>query len=216
MGLTRAQIVLSLDTLAGVDPLVGQTIELVGYPKPRHRPKQFSTLLQIIASQQISTHAAAAVWNRLQDFLGGDVSAKSVMACSEESLKGAGLSARKAEYALDLACKCDSGELNLRGLRHLCDEDAITAISSVRGLGRWSAEIYLLFAEGRADVWPADDLAIQVAFQQLHGLDERPKGKAFYPMTEKWSPHRGASALLMWKLYGSATLASSKAVLRKG
>ena len=206
MGLTRAQIKGSLDTLAGTDPLVGQAIELVGYPKPRHRPKQFSTLLQIIASQQISTHAAAAVWNRLHEFLGGDVSARSVLACSEESLREAGLSTRKAEYALDLAGKCDSGDLNLRSLRHLSDEDAIAAIISVRGLGRWSAEIYLLFAEGRADVWPADDLAIQVAFQQLHGLDERPKAKVFYPMTEKWSPHRGAGALLMWKLYGSATL----------
>ena len=206
MGLTRAQIKESLDALADFDPLISQAIAQVGYPEPRHRPKQFSTLLQIIASQQISTHAAASVWNSLQAFLGGDVSAQSVLACSEDSLRGAGLSRRKAEYALDLARKCDSGDLNLRHLRHLSDEDAITAIVSVRGLGRWSAEIYLLFAEGRMDVWPADDLAIQVAFQQLHTLDERPKGKAFYPMTEKWSPHRGAGALLMWKLYGSTTL----------
>ena len=206
MGLKAAQIKTSLDTLAGTDPLVEQALLDVGYPAPRHRAKQFSTLLQIITAQQISTQSAAAVWNKLQDFLDGDVSAESVLACSELSLHQAGLSARKASYALDLASKFASGELNLRQVARQSDEDAIAAISSVRGLGRWSAEIYLLFAEGRADVWPADDLAIQVAFQRLHGLDERPKGKAFYPLTEKWSPHRGACALLMWKLYGATTL----------
>ncbi|MGB0866613.1 MAG: DNA-3-methyladenine glycosylase family protein [Granulosicoccaceae bacterium] len=206
MGLTRAQIKHSLDQLAREDPLARRAIAEVGYPAPRHRPQHFSTLLQIIASQQISTHAAAAVWRRLDDFLGGDISAAHVLKYSEQQLKGAGLSARKAEYALDLAARCESGELNLRGLSSLEDEQAIAAITAVRGLGRWSAEIYLLFAEGRPDVWPADDLAIQVAFQTLHGLEQRPKGKAFYPLTQKWSPHRGAGALLMWKLYGSATL----------
>jgi len=206
VGLKATQIKTSLDTLAGTDPLVEQALLDVGYPAPRHRAKQFSTLLQIITAQQISTQSAAAVWNKLQDFLDGDVSAESVLACSELSLHQAGLSARKASYALDLASKFASGELNLRQVARQSDEDAIAAISSVRGLGRWSAEIYLLFAEGRADVWPADDLAIQVAFQRLHGLDERPKGKAFYPLTEKWSPHRGACALLMWKLYGATTL----------
>lgn len=207
MGLNGAQIKFSLDSLAGSDPLIAQALDMVGYPAPRHRSKQFSTLLQIITAQQISTQSAAAVWAKLQEFLDGDVSAASVLACSELSLHQAGLSARKASYALDLANKCVSGELDLRQVARQSDEEAIASISSVRGLGRWSAEIYLLFAEGRADVWPADDLAIQVAFQRLHGLDERPKGKGFYPLTEKWSPHRGACALLMWKLYGAETLA---------
>lgn len=206
MGLKSARIKQSLDALALHDPLIRQALETVAYPAPRHRPKQFSTLLQIITAQQISTHAAAAVWLKLQQFLDGDVSPESVLACSESALHQAGLSARKASYALDLAGKCASGELNLRKLSRMSDEEAIAAIISVRGLGRWSAEIYLLFAEGRPDVWPADDLAIQVAFQRLHELPERPKGKHFYPLTQKWSPHRGAAALLMWKLYGASTL----------
>lgn len=205
MGLTRAQIKADLDALAAVDPVLAQGLEAVGYPAPRHRPRHFSTLLQIIAAQQISTHAAAAVWQRLEAHL-GEVSPQRVIGAGEAQLRAAGLSARKAEYALDLAARCESGALNLRRLARLDDEEAIAAITAVRGLGRWSAEIYLLFAEGRPDVWPADDLAIQIAFQRLHALEQQPRGKGFYPLTRKWSPRRGAAALLMWKLYGSATL----------
>lgn len=199
-----------LDDLAERDALLGQALGAVGYPEPRHRPADFSTLLHIITAQQISTQSAAAVWLKLQAFLGNDVSAEAVIGCSEDELRSAGLSAAKAGYARDLSVKCLSGELDLQAVSRLSDEAAISAICTVRGLGRWSAEIYLLFAEGRQDVWPADDLAVQVAFQRLHGLDTRPKGKSFYPLTEKWSPQRGACALLMWKLYGAATLNTSK------
>ncbi len=209
MGLSSAHIKEALDGLAARDALIGQALDTVGYPEPRHRPAEFSTLLQIITAQQISTQSAAAVWLRLQAFLGDELSAEAVSACTEEDLFGAGLSARKASYARDLAQKCLSGELDLEAVSGLPDEAAISAICAVRGLGRWSAEIYLLFAEGRPDVWPADDLAVQVAFQRLHGLDARPKGKAFYPLTEKWSPQRGACALLMWKLYGAPTLGAT-------
>lgn len=205
MGLKRTEIKTALDTVAAVDPVLKEALKSVGYPAPRHRPKQFSTLLQIITAQQISTHAAAAVWKKLQASL-GEVKPESVLAQSEAQLREAGLSARKATYAHDLAQKFVTGELNLRKVSRLPDEEAIQVISSVRGLGRWSAEIYLLFAEGRSDIWPADDLAIQLAFQRLHCMDVQPKGKHFYPLVEKWSPHRGACALLMWKLYGAATL----------
>ncbi len=209
MGLKQTQIKASLDSVAKVDPVLRHGLELVGYPAPRHRPKNFSTLLQIITAQQISTHSAAAVWRRLQETFDGTVSAQNVLECDHKTLCAAGLSERKASYAQDLAGKCTSGELSLRKVARMDDEAAIAAITSVRGLGRWSAEIYLLFAEGRPDIWPADDLAIQIAFQRLHQLADQPKGSTFYPLTEKWSPHRGACALLMWKLYGATTLAKS-------
>ncbi len=208
MGLPQVELEAALDELATRDSYLCEALATVGYPATRHRAADFSTLLQIITAQQISTQSAAAVWRKLQAHLDHQVSAKSVYACSEESLHAAGLSARKASYARELAQKCLSGELDLPQLSTLSDEAAITAICQVRGLGRWSAEIYLLFAEGRADVWPADDLAIQVAFQRLHGLAERPRGKHFYPLVQKWSPHRGACALLMWKLYGTDTLST--------
>ncbi|MEM9603356.1 MAG: DNA-3-methyladenine glycosylase 2 family protein [Pseudomonadota bacterium] len=206
MGLSESTLHAHLDTLAHSDPDVARALEAVGYPAPRHRDPGFATLFQVIVSQQVSTRAASAIWQQCQASFGNEPTADAVRAATPAHLRACGLSARKCEYASDLADRFVSGELSAAQIAALDDEAAITALTAVRGIGRWTAEIYLLFAEGRHDVWPADDLAIQVAFQRLKGLDERPRGRAFYDLSAPWSPRRGAAALLMWAVYGSGTL----------
>lgn len=206
MGLSRARLRRHLDKLAERDADVARALEQVGYPPPRHRPPGFATLFQVIVSQQVSTHSARAIWAKCQAQLGTDPTPATVLACSEAQLHACGLSRRKAEYARDLAAHFDDGRLCSESLAACDDEAAINALTAVRGIGRWTAEIYLLFAEGRQDVWPADDLAIQIAFQRLKGLDERPRGRHFYTLSEAWSPWRGAAAILLWSVYGSTTL----------
>lgn len=206
VGLSRARLRRHLDHLAAQDPDIARALSQVGYPAPRHRPRGFATLFQVIVSQQVSTQSASAIWSRCQAGLGENPAPEAVLGASTEALRACGLSARKAEYAQDLAAHFVDGRLNDEDIAALDDEAAIAALTAVRGIGRWTAEIYLLFAEGRQDVWPADDLAIQIAFQRVKGLENRPRGKAFYALSEPWSPWRGAAAILLWSVYGSTTL----------
>jgi len=117
-------------------------------------------------------------------------------------LRAAGLSRQKASYARSLAEEVSSGRLDLNALPR-DDEEAIIALTQVKGIGRWSAEIYLLFAEGRPDIWPAGDLAVQVALGRLKGLAERPNEKLTRALAEDWRPHRGAAAIFLWHHYGN-------------
>ena len=123
----------------------------------------------------------------------------------DETLRAAGLSRQKASYARSLAEEVTSGRLDLDNLP-ADDEEAIAQLVKVKGIGRWSAEIYLLFAEGRTDIWPAGDLAVQIAVGRILGHAERPKEKAVRDIAEAWRPHRGAAAVFAWHHYGSATL----------
>jgi DNA-3-methyladenine glycosylase II len=123
----------------------------------------------------------------------------------DELLRSAGLSRQKIGYARSLAMLVASGELDLDRLP-ADDEEAIAMLSRIKGIGRWSAEIYLLFAEGRADVWPAGDLAVQVEIGRIMGLEERPSEKATRALAEAWRPHRGAAAIFAWHHYKTAVL----------
>ncbi|MCA1748968.1 MAG: DNA-3-methyladenine glycosylase [Parasphingopyxis sp.] len=200
MGLTAKQLKSSLDALAGIEPRIAGALAAAGYPEPRKRPRGYPTLLRTIVGQQVSVKAADAVWNRLGEAL-GDLGEPARMAvASDETMRGAGLSRQKQGYARSLAGLIDSGELDLDSLPD-DDEEAIAALTAVKGIGRWSAEIYLLFAEGRPDIWPAGDLAVQIAVGRLFDLDERPSEKIVREKAEGWRPHRGAAAILAWHSY---------------
>jgi DNA-3-methyladenine glycosylase II len=162
--------------------------------------------VRIILAQQVSTASAAALWRKLEALLGGEVTAERFLTLGDAELRAAGFSARKAEYAHGLATAVRAGELDIEALVHFEEEEAIARITRLRGFGRWSAEIYLLFALGRADVFPADDLAVQIAFQRLKGLATRPTAKALRVLAEPWRPFRGAGAVFLWHYYGTATL----------
>lgn len=195
-----------LDVLAAADVDLAKALAQVGYPAPRQRDPGFATLLRIILAQQVSTASAAAIWRKLEAVLDGEVLPSRFLALDDAALRAAGFSARKAEYARGLCRAIVEGMLDPDALALLEEEAAIEALVRLRGFGRWSAEIYLLFALGRADIFPADDLAIQIAYQRLKRLEARPNAKALRTLTEPWRPCRGAAAVFLWHYYGAATL----------
>ncbi|MGI9510136.1 MAG: DNA-3-methyladenine glycosylase family protein, partial [Geminicoccaceae bacterium] len=178
----------------------------IGYPIPRLRPRGFPTLLRIMVSQQVSTRSAAAIWGRLEDALGNQATPERFLELDETTLRAVGLSGRKIEYGQVLATAILDGSLALDQLERMPEDEAEAAICKLKGFGRWSAAIYLLFALSRADSWPADDLAVQIGMQRLKGLDQRPDRKTMDALAEPWRPLRGCAAILLWHVYGAATL----------
>lgn len=200
MGLTAGQLKESLDALATIEPAFASAIERAGYPEPRIREPGYETLLRTIVGQQVSVAAATSMWNKLDAALGGAGDPGKLLNASDETLRSAGLSRQKSSYARSLAGLVVSGELNLAHLPE-DDEEAIAALTKIKGIGRWSAEVYLLFAEGRRDIWPAGDLAVMREVGVLLGLDERPDEKLTRALAERWRPHRGAAAIFAWHHY---------------
>ncbi len=200
MGLSADQLRQDLDALAVIEPRFAPAIAHVGYPEPRVRPRGYETLLRTIVGQQVSFKAADAVWNKLVATLGDITQPQIVLDASEETLRSCGFSRQKQGYARSLATLVAGGTLDLHNLP-ADDETAIALLTEVKGIGRWSAEIYLLFAEGRRDIWPAGDLAVQIDVGAIMGLTERPSEKQVREIGEAWRPHRGAAAIFAWHHY---------------
>lgn len=200
MGLSESQIRESIDALAKVEPAFAVALERAGYPAPRVRDRGYETLLRTIVGQQVSVAAAQSIWNKLAAGLGDLTDPDNVAKASDEELRAAGLSRQKAGYARSLAEEVTSGRLDLANLPQ-DDEEAIAALTRIKGIGRWSAEIYLLFAEGRPDIWPAGDLAVQIEIGRILGHAERPSEKMLRTWSAPWSPHRGAAAIFAWHHY---------------
>jgi DNA-3-methyladenine glycosylase II len=200
MGLSETQLKESIDALAKVEPAFAAALERAGYPAPRLRDRGYETLLRTIVGQQVSVAAAQSIWNKLAAGLGDLTDPDIVASASDETLRAVGLSRQKANYARSLAEEVTSGRLDLAHLP-ADDEEAIAALTRIKGIGRWSAEIYLLFAEGRPDIWPAGDLAVQIEIGRILGHAERPSEKMLRAWSAPWSPHRGAAAIFAWHHY---------------
>lgn len=198
-------IVSGLDAVAARDPVIASTLARAGYPGPRLRERGYRTLLRTIVGQQVSVAAAASVWRKLEDLLGESMTPEGLLAADFDTLRACGLSRQKQGYARSLAELVASGELDLMDLP-ADDEAAIAQLVRIKGIGRWSAEIYLLFAEGRPDIWPAGDLAVQAGIGKILGLPERPSEKATRELAEPWRPHRGAIAIFTWHCYNNPAL----------
>ncbi|MGH7042493.1 MAG: DNA-3-methyladenine glycosylase family protein [Acetobacteraceae bacterium] len=187
----------ALDRLIALDPDLA-AIETRAGPLPwRVRPAGFSGLLAAIVGQQISNQAAAAIWRRLRALPGADTP-EGLLALPDEALRGAGLSRPKVAHARALAVAFADGVLDPARLAAMDDEAAIATIVTVRGLGRWTAEIYLLFALQREDVFPAGDLALAAAAADLRCLPARPGPAALHALAEVWRPSRALAARLLW------------------
>lgn len=197
MGIGADKLKHSLDALAAIEPAFARTLDRVGYPEPRISAPGYVTLLRAIVGQQVSIKAAASIWAKLDAAVGGADDPGKVAAAREETLRGAGLSRQKALYAHSLAEEVLSGRIDLHNLPE-DDEEAIADLVRVKGIGRWSAEIYLLFAEGRTDVWPAGDLAVQIEIGRILELGKKPTEREVRLLAEPWRPHRGAAAILSW------------------
>ncbi|MEO5706061.1 MAG: DNA-3-methyladenine glycosylase 2 family protein [Alteraurantiacibacter sp.] len=205
MGLSVEQIRTSLDVLAAQEPAFARALELAGYPAPRIRERGYKTLLRTIVGQQVSVAAANSMWRKLEAELGEHIPPHDLLARDFDTLRACGLSRQKQGYARSLCELVASGELNLHDLPE-DDEEAIAQLIRIKGVGRWSAEIYLLFAEGRTDIWPAGDLAVMAGIGKILGLAERPQEKATRAMAEAWRPHRSALAIFTWHCYDNPAL----------
>lgn len=195
----------AMTALAESDPRFAAAVARHGAPAPRMRQPGYETLLRTIVSQQVSTAAAASIWRKLEAAIEAPDDPSRILAAEVETLRAAGLSRMKVSYAQSLAGHVANGTLPLHQLPE-DDEEAIALLSSVRGLGRWSAEIYLLFAEGRADVFPAGDLAIQVQAGRLFAEGERLAERPLRELAQPWKPYRGVAALFLWHCYNAPPL----------
>ncbi|WP_250655786.1 DNA-3-methyladenine glycosylase family protein [Alkalimarinus coralli] len=192
-----------MNALAKIDRDVAEAYERLGAPAPRIRPKGFETFLSTIVSQQISTEAAQTILGRVKSIL-PDMSADALLTVADQDLRQAGLSFRKIEYAKGLAEAVYQGHFDVDGLEQMTDEEAITEITALRGFGRWSAEIYLMFSLNRRDIFPADDLALQVALGRLKQLTDKPTPKQARALIEHWAPWRSVGSLFLWHYYRGA------------
>ncbi len=190
----------ALEALAARDADIARHYAHCGLPPERGQPAGFAGLARIIAAQQVSAASANAIIGRLEAAL-CPVTAEGFLELDEAALKAIGLSRPKMRYCRALAEDLLTGRIDLDGLVDLDDQAAIEHLVQAKGIGVWSAEVYLLFALRRPDVWPADDLAVQVAVQRVKGLEARPGRAEMRELAEPWRPHRSAAARFMWHAY---------------
>ena len=189
-----------MQALSEMDADVAEAFASYGPPPPRLRPPGFETFLATIVSQQISAKVARVIMGRVTDLL-PELSADALLSVEAQALRDAGLSWRKIEYARGLAEAVQSGTFDIDGLAGMEDSQVIEAITALRGFGRWSAEIYLMFSLKRQDIFPADDLALQVALGRLKNLDQKPTAGQAREQIAHWSPWRSVGALFLWHYY---------------
>ncbi|MEH6629944.1 MAG: DNA-3-methyladenine glycosylase [Halopseudomonas aestusnigri] len=190
----------ALEALSLHDSDMAQAYETCGLPPVRSQEPGFDGLIRMIISQQVSVQSARAILNRLLGQV-EDITPENILALDDEGMKAAGLSRPKQRYARGLASDVLEGRLNLEQLPDMPDEDVIEHLIQVKGIGRWTCEVYLLFALHRQDVMPAADLALQEGMKLLKGLVDRPNPKEMYELSEDWRPYRSAAARFLWHYY---------------
>ncbi|WP_417466026.1 DNA-3-methyladenine glycosylase family protein [Kordiimonas sp.] len=202
--LDTAGIETRLRDLAAKDAHINAAINLVGIPPERMGEQGFHTFMRVIVGQQLSVKAAATIRDRVEKLAGEGAGPTDYAKLSDEDLRGAGLSRQKISYARSLCETVEAGTLDIAALPHMSNEDAIAAITAVKGLGVWSAHMYLMFSLGRDDIWPVGDLAVRVGVGRIIGLEERPTEKECETIGERWRPYRSVVALLAWHYYSNA------------
>jgi len=186
--------------ILAVEPVFAEILQRAGPPRFRRRRNGFGTLLHIILEQQVSIDAAAAMYKRLLGVC-RPLAPEAFLALDDSTLRSCGFSRQKMGYARDIAARVDNGKLDFARLDAAEDEAALAELLSLRGIGRWSAEIYLLFALGRADIWPAADLGLQVALGDHLRSGARADESETRRLGEAWRPWRSVAACLFWQSY---------------
>ncbi len=204
--LTDSGIRRALDELSQGHAPIQAALSQVGYPASRRRDHSFASLARIIIGQQLSTKAAATITTRVEAAAGAELTPSAVLALAPEALREAGLSRQKIGYLQALSEAVTSNLLPLDALPRLRDDEVESVITGVKGLGRWSAHMYMMFALGRPDVWPSGDLAVRVGLGRIMAWSERPDEKKIMARGAVFSPHRSALALLCWHFYSEAPL----------
>ncbi|MEK9671025.1 MAG: DNA-3-methyladenine glycosylase 2 family protein [Rhodospirillaceae bacterium] len=191
----------------GLMELIGQckhmarAYERAGAPLPRNQPDGFAAVVSSIIGQQVSTHAGAAIRKKVEKGL-GRVTAARVLATSDDALRSLGLSRPKVAYIRGVAEAVQNKQINFRALRSMPDDEVLAKLTALKGIGQWTAEIYLMFALGRPDIMPSGDLALQEAAARMMKLKARPTAKELAKIAEKrWKPYRSTAALMLWYYY---------------
>ncbi len=189
-------------TLAVLDPGLARAQAQTPVFEWRRRVGGFEGLFHMIVDQQVSVASAAAIWKRVEAGLAGEVTPGRVLATDIETLRGFGLSIQKATYGHEIARAQAEGRIDFDHLERLSDDEAIARLVAIKGVGRWTAETFLMFCEGRSDVFPGGDIALQEAMRWVDGGLLRPTEKQAYARAEIWRPHRSVAAHLLWGWYG--------------
>lgn len=190
----------ALDHLSQTDADIAQAIAVAGRPQLRERRDGFSGLVSILISQQVSTAAARAIEARLFSHL-PDISPAAILALQADAARACGLSAQKYKYIQGLAHAIHSGTLKIDQLQEAPDEEVRASLTAIKGIGPWTADIYLMFCLRRADSFAPGDLALQEGLRLLKNLPERPRAIDLETYAEIWRPHRAAAALVLWRYY---------------
>jgi DNA-3-methyladenine glycosylase II len=193
------QLEQGVEALAG-EPVFRAILDRAGVPRFRRRRNGFATLLHIILEQQVSIDAAAAMHRRLAG-LCRPLAPEPFLALDDATLRACGFSRQKMDYARRLAQAVASGVFDFERLEEAEDNAVLADLIALKGIGRWSAEIYLIFALGRSDIWPAADLGLQLAVADCLGLDARPGERELRQIGDKWAPWRSVAACLFWQSY---------------
>lgn len=183
------------------DKRLAAAVKLAGLPRARGMEPGFATLIHIIVDQQVSTAAGAAIWAKLKRATGGRVTPRSLLSLGEKGLRANGMSGPKTRYALGLAEAVAAKKLNFRALERADDDEVRARLTAFKGIGKWTADIYLMFGMGRPDVWPVGDLAIQHAIRILHDLDHRPEADVCETLGAPWRPYRTSAAIFLWHFF---------------
>jgi DNA-3-methyladenine glycosylase II len=196
-------IAASREALVALDPLLARVHGQTPAFEWRLRTGGFEGLFRMIVEQQVSVAAAAAIWSRVVRGLDGEVTPQAVLRRDPERLRTFGLSGQKARYGQEIARAQIEGRIDFSHLESLSDDEAITRLVAIKGVGRWTAETFLMFCEGRTDVFPGGDIALQEAMRWVDGATLRPTEKQACARAEIWRPHRSVAAHLLWGWYGA-------------
>jgi 3-methyladenine DNA glycosylase/8-oxoguanine DNA glycosylase len=189
--------------LMRADPVLGAIVKRKGACglAARSDESRFRSLLRALVSQQLSVKAAATIFSRVLALLPGDEACprpEAILQLSPETLRGAGLSRQKASYLHDLSARVVAGTLRLDELDRLSDEEVMTALTAVKGVGRWTAEMILIFQLGRPDVLPVDDVGVLRSIQNVYGLRRRPSEEQVLRLGQRWRPYRSIASWYLW------------------
>jgi DNA-3-methyladenine glycosylase II len=193
---SSAELKTHIQALIELEPRFAPVYEQVGVPSLRRNEGGFAALLRAIVGQQLSVAAASSIWQRLVD--ANLITPKTLIQADDDDLRAQGLSRQKIRYVRSLV----DHDIDYQALTTMSDGEVIDTLTAVTGIGRWTAEMYLLFSLGRADILAVDDLAIRVAAMALLELPVRPTPKQLKVATQSWSPYLSAASLLLWAYYG--------------
>ena len=185
----------------GQDPVLGPWVKLIGTIRlPQTTEEPFFYLARTICYQQLAGKAAATIHGRFVEALKGDVTPAKVLRVREATLRKAGLSRNKLAAIRDLATKIRSGEVEVHDLEEQPDEEVVRRLVLVKGIGEWTAQMYLMFRLYRSDVWPTGDLGVRAGYAKAHGLDTPPTAKELAPLGDEYRPWRSAAAFYCWRV----------------